>query len=234
LFFTGKPILVVHRTNAQHAGSSGSKRGGPKRGTTDEGPKQVSREEQAAIEYEEIEGETIMLPPDGNAGRKRKLKAIADSILMGDKIPYEYKVRFPVRPRRRSLTMDDKPERSEDKMHMFHNVDYVLVRGTTDGLAKVSFSFFLGKRDTRQNFVTSNTSMKLNEEQVKAELESMRTKVVTAHCMPLIPFERGDLLLYIEAHRTALWEDPKVRFWFAYHRVHRRSQRYAGRSAGPS
>jgi hypothetical protein len=88
------------------------------------------------------------------------------------------------------------PVRGTDKNAMYYNPNYVLVQGNFETFA--------------ENFVASGSGMKLNKVQVKAELESMRNKYVTAHLIPHVSFERKHLLLPIEGNRARLWADSAI------------------------
>lgn len=121
-------------------------------------------EQMALAEYEEIEGETVLLPPNGRLGRKKKLEFLAASILKGTELPpYIYK---PEKAR---------PPKMDDYVP-FYNPNYVLVQGKLENFA--------------ETFVAANPGLKMTALQVCGELECMRTKYVMAHQLPWVPTTR--------------------------------------------
>jgi hypothetical protein len=142
---------------------------------------QLSPEEKAVLEYQEMEGDTVIMPPNGNTGRKEKLKELAVNIIYKQEVPkYEYKQELALSARTNMLVV-------------YHNPNYAFVPGNFDSFA--------------ETYHRTNSGNKLNTEQLKTELESMSNKQVVAHLLPLISFDRRDLLLYVEANR------PKVRYF---------------------
>jgi len=145
---------------------------------------EMTIEQMALAEYDEIEGETVLLPPNGRLGRKRKLETLAASILQGtETAPYIYK---PERIR---------PPKMEDYVPFF-NPNYILVQGKLDNFA--------------ETFVAANPGLKMTAQQVCGELECMRSKYVMAHQLPLVPMDKRDRLIEIEARRVDLWKSKKV------------------------
>jgi hypothetical protein len=178
----GDAVFAKKTKKGRSGRATGSGRAGG--GGLQPGEPAPSAEEIELQLYHDLEGPSINLPLEGQAGRKNQNIALARTYLRGLKKPEN-------RYKEESVVVD-----STGKEKLLVNPNYILVEGDLETFAMA--------------FWRLNRAIKMTPEQVLGLLQGLKGAGMLANLLPLVPKERSDLLLDIEMHRARLWEDRDI------------------------